>query len=58
MKGLRKFIMSMFGLVCFAGILILGKGNIDPLSLGVGLGMVMAPTAAANAVEHMAKRGK
>ena len=56
MTGQRKFIMTTIALTFFTLIMALGKHLVDPLALGIGMGMLMAPTAAANAVEHMSKR--
>ena len=58
MTGKRKFVHGLVGVICFTMILILSQNSIDPLSLGVGMAMVLFPTSAANAVEHLAKRNQ
>ena len=58
LKDNRKFILAILGMVCYTGIMVMGQFAIDPFALGLGLGLFMAPTAAANAYEHYAKRGQ
>jgi len=46
--GGRKFILSVLGIVCYTGIMILGRYAIDPLALGLGICGILAPGMAAN----------
>ena len=52
MQGLRKFFITMASLVTFA-IVMLNGNDINPFNLGLGLGLLIAPTSIANIFEHM-----
>jgi len=49
--GWRKWSLQVLGLVSFTWIL-LRVANLDPLALGIGICMVLAPGMAANAYVH------
>ena len=49
-EAMRKFILTMLALGAFTAIMIISKP--DPLSLGLGVGFLLSPMAAANAMEH------
>lgn len=52
MKGLRKFLITIASLVTFTIVMLNGDG-INPFNLGLGLGLLIAPTSIANIFEHM-----
>lgn len=52
MKGYRKLVMTMGALLVYAVVCATAKYPIDYMSLGLGLGLLTAPTAVSNALEH------
>lgn len=50
--GLRKFILTVLGLLCFTVILFVHE-TVDPFWLGLGLALLLTPTAIANVFEHL-----
>lgn len=54
MTNLRKFWLTFASLVGYVAIMALRPG-VDPISLGLGLGFLLTPMAAGNAIEHMSK---
>ena len=58
LEGNRKFFLTIFGMVLYTVCMVASNFGMDPFALGLGLGLFMAPTAAANAYEHYAKRGQ
>jgi len=55
MIGYRKFFLTLIALIGYVFILVYSKNPMDPLALGLGLGMLLFPTSAANALEHYSK---
>ena len=55
--GWRKFIWGITGLVVFLFIM-LKNPSIDPFSLGLGIGGLLASVAVPNLFEHFANKGK
>lgn len=54
MNGLRKTILTFAALVGFISIGLV-KDQVDFMGLGLGLGFLITPFAAANAMEHRFK---
>jgi len=57
MKDMRKFYLTLASLIGYVTI-ALWNANVDPMALGLGIGFLLTPTAAANAFEHRYKNGK
>ncbi len=51
MYGYRKFFLTLAGLISFT-MIGFKSPQADFLSLGIGIGMVIAPVAAANAMKY------
>ncbi len=54
---MRKFWLTLVAIIIFGAIMLFNP-TIDPMNLGLGLGFLLAPMAAANAMEHKFKNGK
>ena len=52
---MRKSLWTMTALLGFTGIMLLNP-EINPSQLGLGLGILLSPSAAANAMEHLSKK--
>ena len=52
----RKTIWTLSAIASFL-VIMLVNSSVDPFQLGMGLGLLLAPTSVANAVEHRAKNG-
>jgi len=57
MAGKRKFIISLASLACYTAIMILVP-NLPATELGLGLGFLIAPNAAAAVFEYKYKSEK
>jgi len=51
-RGLRTLILSLSGLLVYVVIFLITKG-IDPVNLGIGLSILLAPGFGANAVKSV-----
>ncbi|HEY4721447.1 MAG TPA: hypothetical protein VII92_06345 [Anaerolineae bacterium] len=51
---MRKFWLTESGLAAFMVIMLI-RSSISPLELGIGIALLLTPTAAANAMEWLAK---
>jgi hypothetical protein len=51
MQSMRKFWLTLVGLGGFIAIILLHP-QIDPISLGLGLGFLLSPMAVSNVYEH------
>lgn len=54
-KGIRKFLITISALIVF-GVIMVSCDNINPFSLGMGIGMLITPTSIANIYEHKGKQ--
>ena len=50
----RKGLWTMTALIGFIAIMIFAP-DMDPTKVGFGLAIILSPTSAANAMEHVAK---
>lgn len=54
---MRKSLWQMTAIIGYVAIMLFNP-TIEPMALGLGLGFLLAPNAAANAMEHKFKNGK
>jgi hypothetical protein len=51
MKGMRTFYLTILAMILYTVILVVNK-QVDPLSLGIGFGFILAPKAYKDSVEY------
>ena len=49
---MRKFWLTMAGILSFTLVMLLSKGTINPFNLGLGIGFLISPMAVSNSFEH------
>ena len=52
MRGYRKLAMTLCGMLLYGWVATVAKGPVDYMTLGMGIGMLIAPGAVANIFEH------
>lgn len=54
MNNLRKWSLTVISLISYSVIMVINH-QVEPMALGLGLGFLLTPAMAANAMEHRYK---